>query len=146
MAYEEQSSVAEAVEPPVAVPIDASGSATAVAVRTLAFQLIGLAGALVAALGLPDTSVLSTVVRFLRREDMIPIIGLAAAAIASGWQLLRGLRKHEKFQVMSLLLPQKVAKSPENPTAAVATAAKEAIVVIEARPTIVMGGPTGDER
>lgn len=129
--YGEEAALAEIVEPAVAVPVDASGSATAVALRTLAFQVIGLAGALVAVLGLPATSKLSIIVQFLKREDVIPIVGLACAAIASAWQVLRGLKKHKGLQVLSMLLPQRVAKSPANPAPAVVAAAKAAIVAIE---------------
>lgn len=134
------------IEPAVAVPVDASGSATAVALRTLAFQVIGLAGALVALLGLPDTSYLASAVRFLKREDVVPIIGLACAAIASAWQVLRGLKKHKGVQVLSLLLPQQVAKSPLHPSPAVVAAAEAAIVAIESPAAPVPPASTGEVR
>ena len=116
------------VEPPVAVPIDASGSATAVALRTLAFQVIGFVGLLIGVLGLSENSWVVKIYNIARSDQAIPVIFLLCGMIASGWQLIRGLVKHRKFQVMSMLLPQEVAKSPDNPSPAVVTAAKAAIV------------------
>lgn len=145
MRYEETPPLAAIVEPAVAVPIDASGSATAVALRTLAFQIIGFVGLLIAALGLPDTSWVVKVFKIAHSNEAIPLIALACGIIAGGWQQLRGLRKHEGLQVMSMLLPQRIAKSPANPTPAVVTAAKAAIVAIEA-PAVNTPPYQGEER
>jgi hypothetical protein len=146
MAHEETGTLEEAVEPAVAVPVDASGSATAVAFRTLALQVIGFVGLLIGVLGLGEDTWIVKIYRVARTDNGFAMICLAAGILAGAYQQLRGLKKHKGLQVLSLLLPQRVAKSPANPTPAVVTAAKAAIVAIETSAAPTPPAPSGEER
>lgn len=119
---------------PVPTPIDASGTATAVIARQLLLQLVVVAGALVAALGLPETSVIAQVVRFLRSEAAVPLIGALAAPAASIYLMIRAKRKHRALQVVSSLpgVPDAVAIGPANPPAAVERALEAATLILDA--------------
>jgi hypothetical protein len=112
--------IAAAVQP--TTPIDASGSAAAVAFRTTLFQLLIAAGALV------------KWIRFFNRVEAVPIVIALATVGFALWQNIRAVAKHIKLQVLSLLVPQKVAISPPNPPAAVAKAAEAATLLIEQDP------------
>ena len=111
--------------------IDASSSELVVATRNFIWQAILVAGALVALLGLPETSWIAHTVRFLKSAEGLPLIGLAASLGASGRLLWRAVKKHRSLQVTSFFLPQKVAKSPERPSAAVVAAVEAATVVVD---------------
>lgn len=124
--------IAAAVQP--TTPIDASGSAAAVAFRTTLFQLLIAAGALVSVLGLSDDNVLVKWIRFFNRVEAVPIVIALATVGFALWQNIRAVAKHIKLQVLSLLVPQKVAISPPNPPAAVAKAAEAATLLIEQDP------------
>lgn len=117
--------------PAVPVPIDASGSGTAVLIRGFLFQLVIAAGVLIGVLGLGEGSQLVKWIRFFQREEAIPVLTAIAAVLASGWQLLRGLRKHRALQTLSFFFSNRIAKSPASPVPAVAAAVEAATVVID---------------
>lgn len=128
------------VEPTVTVPIDASGTATAAALRTIAFQVIGFVGMLIAVLGLGDNSWIVKIYKIAHSDQAIPLISLGAGAIASIWQIRRVLARHFEKQVASFLLPEGIMKSPSNPSAAVVKAAEQAITVMAADDPTALGG------
>lgn len=119
------------VEPAVAVPIDASGSGTAVIIRNLVLQLVGAAGLLIGLLGLGDASVIVKVYKFASSEQFVPVLGVISAIGASGYQLYRALRKHRQVQTLASLpsVPNEVAIGPLNPTPAVEKAVEAAVAV-----------------
>jgi hypothetical protein len=140
--------------PSVSVPIKAfAESGKVVMIRTFLFQMVIAAGFLVTALGLGEDSMLVRLLRFSRTDEAVPLLTALATAIAVGWQLLRGLRKHRDGQTLSLLpgVPDAVAEGPANPPAAVAKAVEAATVVIDqqsapdARPASATDGPPRDE-
>jgi len=146
MADEENAVVVPGAEPAVAVPIDASGSATSVAFRELALQVIGFVGLLIGVLGLGEDTWIVKVYRIARTESGLAMICLAVGIIAGVYQQLRGLKKHQGVQVLSLLLPQRVAMSPSHPSPAVVAAAEAAIVAIESPAAPVPPATTGEVR
>lgn len=114
--------------PPAQLPVDASQSEMTNAARTFLWQIVLVAGAIVAALGLPETSFLHRAVTFLKSAEAVPILGFAAGAIASGRLLWRSIKRQRERQTMALLLPNSVAKGPDNPSAAVAAAVQAATI------------------
>lgn len=125
---------AEVAAPPaVTVPIDASGSGTAVLIRGFLFQIIIAAGTFVSVMGLGERSEIVKWLRFFQREEAVPIITAIAAAGAMAWDLVRRLRKHRSLQTVTLLptVPDSVAVGPENPPAAVAAAVEAAVTLID---------------
>jgi hypothetical protein len=115
----------------VSVPIDASGSATAVAIRTFLFQAVIVASALVSLLGLGEGSEIVKWLRFFQSQEAIPVLAALALMLASGWQVLRGLRNHRIKQILSFFVPNRVAISPIAPTPAVEAAVLAATTVLE---------------
>jgi hypothetical protein len=118
-------------EKAVTVPIDATGSVTAVVARQLILQAVLVVGVLVGALGLSETSTIVKAVRFLQSESAVPLIGAIAALGSSIYLQIRAKRKHQALQTLSLLpsVPDTVAKGPENPTPSVEKAVMAAIAL-----------------
>lgn len=129
--------------PPVSVPIDTSGTALAVVIRGFLFQIVGSLGVLVTVLGLSDSSYIGMAYRFLHADQVAPLLGVVAMVLASGWQLLRAVKKHRKFQTLGMLLPQRVAISPAVPTVAVERAALAAATLIDNPPGPVPAATKG---
>ncbi len=117
--------------PKVDVPIDATGSDVAVLIRNAILQLVGIVGILIAAFGLSDALWIVKVYRVMSASEALPLIGLIAAFGASGYQIFRAIKRNRSLQTLSFFVPQRVAKSPANPSAAVTAAVEAATVVIE---------------